>query len=131
MAGPSVTKLIRRLPESSNGWSQLRCICHVGTIYVDQEGDNIADVRFCLARFGEDVNLVLARFWDEVRSSGFTVVPVFSHGLPPRLPLSTARSIAAALQVIDLEPGSALEARWKEVADRLHVSWPKRFQSAA
>ena len=130
MAGPSVTKLIRRLPESSNGWSQLRCICHVGTIYVDQEGDNIADVRFCLARFGEDVNLVLARFWDEVRSSGFTVVPVFSHGLPPRRALSTRRSIAAALETITLEPGSQMEMRWKEVACDLGVAWPRRLQAA-
>jgi hypothetical protein len=100
-------------------------------LYSAKEGDTVSGCRFALARFGEDVNRVLEQFWEEQPSGNFVVVPVFSHGLPPRLPLSTARSIAAALQVIDLEPGSALEARWKEVADRLHVSWPKRFQSAA
>jgi hypothetical protein len=100
-------------------------------LYSAKEGDTVSGCRFALARFGEDVNLVLEKFWEEQTSSNFVVVPVFAHGLPPRLPLSTARSIAAALQIVDLEPGSALEARWKEVADRLHVSWPKRFQSAA
>jgi hypothetical protein len=103
----------------------------VGTIYADKEGDNLADVRFCLCRYGEDVNLCLETFWQEQPSGGFTICPVFGHGLPPRLALTTARSLAAALQVIDLEPGSALEMQWREVADRLHVSWPKRFQSAA
>jgi hypothetical protein len=38
---------------------------NVGTIYVDREGDNLADVRFCLCRFGEDVNLCIEAFWNE------------------------------------------------------------------
>src|SRR6516225_4651752 len=98
----------------------------VGTIYVDREGDNIADVRFCLCRYGEDVNLCLETFWQEQPASGFTVCPVFGHGLPPRIPLTSQRSLAAALEVIDLERGSALEQQWKEVADRLQVRWPTR-----
>jgi hypothetical protein len=100
-------------------------------LYSAKEGDTVSGCRFALGRFGEDVNLVLEQFWAEQPAGNFVVVPVFAHGLPPRFPLSTARSIAAALQVIDLEPGSALEARWREVADRLNVSWPKRFQTAA
>jgi hypothetical protein len=46
----------------------------INTLYCDKEGDAVADVRFCLARHGEDASLVLARFWDEQPSSGFTVV---------------------------------------------------------
>jgi hypothetical protein len=102
----------------------------VGTIYADKEGDNIADVRFALARFGEDVELVLARFWDEVPSSNFTVCPVFSHGLPPRRALSTKRSVLAALETITPEPGSQMELRWKELARDLGVVWPKHLQAA-
>jgi hypothetical protein len=83
----------------------------VGTIYADKEGDNLADVRFCLCRYGEDVNLCLETFWAEVPSSNFTVVPVFAHGLPPRRALSTKRSILAALETIMPEPGSAVEQR--------------------
>jgi len=102
----------------------------VGTIYVDREGDNLADVRFCLCRFGEDVNLCLETFWQEQPSGNYTVCPVFSHGLPPRLPLSTARSISSALSTISLEHGSALEKQWAEIASRLGVDW-KQFQKAA
>ena len=102
----------------------------VGTVYLDREGDYLADVRFCLARHGEDASLVVERFWDEQPSSGFTVVPLFAHGLPPRRPLSTAKSIAAALESVTLEPGSKLEQQWKEVADGLGVPWPKLEQAA-
>jgi hypothetical protein len=103
---------------------------NVGTIYLDREGDYLADVRFCLARHGEDASLVIERFWDEQPSSGFTVVPLFAHGLPPRRALSTAQSIAAALESVTLEPGSRLEQQWKEVADGLGVPWPKLEQAA-
>jgi hypothetical protein len=104
---------------------------NVGTIYVDREGDNLADVRFCLCRFGEDVNLCIEAFWSEQPSSNYTICPVFAHGLPPRLPLTTQRSLSAALEVIDLERGSALTKQWKEVCDRMKVRWPTRFQTAA
>ena len=70
---------------------------NVGTIYLDREGDYLADVRFCLARHGEDASAVISRFWEEQPSSGFTVVPLFAHGLPPRRQLSTRQSIEAAL----------------------------------
>jgi len=103
----------------------------VGTIYCDKEGDNLADVRFCLCRFGEAIELCLDTFWQEQPSGNFTVCPIFSHGLPPRLALSTAQSVSAALQVVDLEPGSALEKQWREVANHLGVAWPKRFSEAA
>ena len=102
----------------------------VGTIYCDREGDNLSDVRFALARFGEDVDLVLARFWEEVLSSNFTVCPVFAHGLPPRRALTSKRSILAALETLAPEPGSALEKQWKEVAKQLGVAWPKALQDA-
>ena len=100
-------------------------------LYSAKEGDTVQGCRFCLARFGEDVGRVLEKFWDEQPSGDFVVVPVFAHGLPPRLPLSTPRSIAAALQVISLEPGSALEKRWREVADHLGVAWPRHLQQTA
>ena len=99
----------------------------VGT---DREGDYLADVRFCLARHGEDASLVVERFWDEQPSSGFTVVPLFAHGLPPRRALSTRASIEAALASVSLEPGSALEMQWKEVADGLGVPWPTLEEAA-
>jgi hypothetical protein len=104
---------------------------NVGTIYLDREGDYLADVRFCLARHGEDAGLVISKFWEEQPTSGFTVVPLFAHGLPPRRPLSTRASIEAALASVSLEPGSALEMQWKEVADGLGVPWPKRLEQAA
>jgi hypothetical protein len=104
---------------------------NVGTVYLDREGDYLADVRFCLARHGEDAGLVLARFWDEQPSSGFTVVPLFAHGLPPRRALSTRASIEAALASVSLEPGSMLEKQWREVADGLGVSWPLQQEEAA
>jgi hypothetical protein len=100
-------------------------------LYSSREGDTVPGCRFALCRYGEDPALCLNQFWDEQASADFQVVLLWSHGLPPRLPLTTARSLSAALQVISLEPGSALEMQWKEVADRLNVSWPKRFQTAA
>jgi hypothetical protein len=96
----------------------------INTLYCDKEGDAVADVRFCLARHGEDPSLVLEKFWDEQPSSGFTVVPLFSYGLPPRRALSTAQSIEAALASVTLEPGSMLEKQWREVADGLGAQWP-------
>jgi hypothetical protein len=109
-------------------FSQARSI---NTLYCDKEGDNLSDVRLCLARFGEDVELVLAKFWEEVPSSNFTVVPIFSHGLPPRRALSTPRSILAALETITPEPGSAMEQRWKELCRDLGVAYPKHLQQVA
>jgi len=43
---------------------------NVGTIYLDREGDYLADVRFCLARHGEDASAVISRFWEEQPSPG-------------------------------------------------------------
>src|SRR5262245_59733290 len=100
-------------------------------LYSAKDGDTVQGCRFALARYGEDAGLVLEQFWNEQPGGNFVVVPVFAHGLPPWLPLSTARSIAAALQVVSLEPGSALAMRWREVADHLGVAWPERFQNAA
>jgi hypothetical protein len=102
----------------------------IGTVYLDREGDYLADVRFALARHGEDAGLVVERFWQEQPSSGYTIVPIFSYGLPPRRPLSTAQSIAAALESVTLEPGSKLEQQWKEVADGLGVPWPTLEEAA-
>ena len=100
-------------------------------LYAAKEGDAVQSCRFALARFGEDAEKVLEQFWDEQPGGNFQVVPVFAHGLPPRFPLCTARSIAAALQVVSFEPGSALEKQWREIAERLGVAWPQRFQTAA
>jgi hypothetical protein len=102
----------------------------INTLYCGKEGDALADVRFCLARHGEDASLVIEQFWDEQPSSGFTVVPLFAHGLPPRRALSTRQSIEAALASVSLEPGSALEMQWIEVATGLGVPWPKLEEAA-
>jgi hypothetical protein len=109
-------------------FSQARSI---NTLYCDKEGDSLSDVRLCLARFGEDVELVLGRFWDEVPSASFTVVPIFSHGLPPRRALSTKRSILDALETLPPESGSEMEKRWKELCRDLGVAYPKHLQQVA
>jgi hypothetical protein len=100
----------------------------IGTVYLDREGDYLADVRFALARHGEDASLVVERFWQEQPSSGYTIVPLFAHGLPPRRALSTRQSIEAALASVSLEPGSMLEKQWREVADGLGAQWPTPLQ---
>ena len=100
----------------------------VGTVYLDREGDYLADVRFALARHGEDAALVVERFWEEQPSSGFTVVPLFAHGLPPRRALSTRKSIEAALASVSLEPGSMSEKQWREVADAVGARWATPLQ---
>ena len=102
----------------------------INTLYCSKEGDALEDVRFCLARHGEDATLVIEQFWAEQPAHGFVVAPIFAHGLPPRRALSTRASIEAALASVSLEPGSALEMQWKEVADGLGVPWPTLEEAA-
>ena len=97
------------------------------SIHVDGEGPYVPAVRFCLARFGEDADRVLKVFWQEVGAGDFEVVPLFSHGAAPRLELCTQRSLAAALQIVTLEPSSYSEKQWKQVAQALDVQWPARL----
>jgi hypothetical protein len=58
-------------------------------------GDN---VRFCLARHGEDAAKVVDAFWKEYSRNNpdprpdFVIVPVFAYGLPPREELCTKTS---------------------------------------
>jgi hypothetical protein len=77
------------------------------------------------------VNLCLETFWEEQPSANFTVVPIFSHGLPPRRALSTRQSILSALETIMPEPGSQMEQRWKELCRELGVAYPKPLQQVA
>ena len=102
----------------------------INTLYCSKEGYALEDLRFCLARHGEDATLVIEQFWAEQPAHGFVVAPIFAHGLPPRRALSTRASIEAALASVSLEPGSALEMQWKEVADGLGVPWPTLEEAA-
>ncbi len=99
-----------------------------GGFSIHVEEDEFAGVRFCLARFGEDPDKVLDAFWRENNSSDFEIVPVFAYGSPPRPELCTARSLAAALQSVTLEPGSRTEQQWRQAAEALNVAWPKRLE---
>jgi hypothetical protein len=104
----------------------------IGTIYVDRaDGDNMANPRLLMARVGEDAERVVQAFWKEWPSRDFVIAPIFFHGLPPRRHLCTARSLSAALQTIQLKPGSVMEQRWKELAEQFNVAWPKRLQAQA
>jgi hypothetical protein len=98
------------------------------TIYTDAENDSLNSARFLLGRFGEDPELLVARFWREWGDGDYQIVPLFSYGLPHRRQLCTQRSLSLALQSVQLEPDSALGMQWKEVADALNVAWPKRLQ---
>ena len=97
------------------------------SIHVDAEGSTVPAVRFCLARFGEDADRVLAAFWREVGAGDFELVPLFAYGSAPRAELCTARSLAAALQTASIEPGSRTEQQWKAVCEHHNVAWPKRL----
>jgi hypothetical protein len=71
------------------------------SIYCDGSGDgSVPNVRFCLARVGEDPDLVIKVFHEEHAQADFLVIPLFAHGLPPRRGLTTKRSLAAALQSV-------------------------------
>jgi hypothetical protein len=100
------------------------------TLYVDTDGDHLTDVRFILGMIGEDSELLVQKFWKEEGEGDFLVIPVFAYGRPPRSHLCTKRSLAAALQSVQLEPGSTVEQRWKILADDLGVAWPVRLRAA-
>jgi hypothetical protein len=97
------------------------------SIYLGPDANNVPSVRFCLARFGEDPDLVLKTFWKEVGAGDFEIVPLYSHGAAPRLELCSQRSLAAALQTVTPEPSSYAEMQWKQVAQALDVQWPARL----
>jgi hypothetical protein len=95
-----------------------------GGFSVHVEEDGFTGVRFCLARFGEDPDKVLAQFWRENSGGGdFELVP-----LAPRLELCSQRSLASALQSVTIAPGSRTEQQWQAVANQLGVAWPTRLQ---
>lgn len=97
----------------------------ISTIYSeDVEGIN---PRFVLAHFGEDQQLVVQQCLQEV-SQDFLPIPVFAYGPTPRRELTSQRSLAAALQVIDLTVDSIPWMQWRSLAEELNVSWPKRLQ---
>ena len=99
-----------------------------GGFSVHVEEDGFTGVRFCLARFGEDPDKVLAQFWRENSGGGdFELVPLFSYGAAPRLELCSQRSLASALQSVTIAPGSRTEQQWQAVANQLGVAWPTRI----
>jgi hypothetical protein len=46
------------------------------TIYTDAENDALSSARFLLGRFGEDPELLVARFWKEWGDGEYSVVPL-------------------------------------------------------
>jgi hypothetical protein len=92
------------------------------SMHVDGDGDAITNVRFALARFGEDPARVLKAFWEETQSGNFEVVILYAHGSPPRRQLCTQQSLASALQSVTLERDSIVEKQWKELAEHLDVA---------
>jgi hypothetical protein len=101
------------------------------TLYTGSEKDHMAQVRFCLARFGEDPDKVLKAFWTEHKTGDFAVVPLFAYGLPPRRELCTPKSLSSALAQVDLQPGGLPWMKWKALADQLNVTWPVRLREKA
>jgi hypothetical protein len=99
------------------------------TTYLDATDGNMTDIRLVIARFGEDPEKVLRQFWKE-HDGTFAVVPLFAYGNAPRKELCTARSLAAAVQSVDLETGSAAEQQWKTACEHHCVAWPKRLQQS-
>jgi len=100
------------------------------SLYVDNEDGALTDCRCILLRHGEDADLAIEMFWKEHDSGRFAVIPLFSHGNPPRRELCSQKSLAAALVTATIEPGSTVEQSWREVCEALHVAWPKRLQAA-
>jgi hypothetical protein len=101
------------------------------TYYTDVENDALGSARFLLGRFGEDPELLVARFWREWRDGDYQIVPLMSYGLPPRRDLCTKKRLASALQSVRIEPGSVAEQRWRILADDLDVAWPTRLRGSA
>ena len=98
--------------------------------YTDASDGQLTDVRIILCRFGEDPQKAIDQFWKENHGS-FAVIPLFAYGNPPRKELCSRTSLAAALQTVTFDTGSATERQWKEAAEALHVAWPKRLTPRA
>ena len=82
--------------------------------------------RFIVGFHGEDVSLLLKQFWRE-ESGEYQVIPVFSYGGAPRAQFCTQRSLAAALQSADIEPGSRTEQQWKSACERHDVAGRQEY----
>jgi hypothetical protein len=100
------------------------------TLYVDSHDGTLTDCRFVMARFGEDPDKIVATFWREHGDANFSIVPLFAYGSAPRAELCSQRSLAAAMQSVEIEPGDFIEQQWKAVCAAHNVAWPKRLQAA-
>jgi hypothetical protein len=100
------------------------------TLYVDSHDGTLTDCRFVMARFGEDPDKVVATFWREHGDANFSIVPLFAYGSAPRAALCTQRSLAAAMQSVEIEPSGVVEQQWRAACEALNVAWPKRLQAA-
>lgn len=96
----------------------------VSTMYTPDVED--INPRFVLAIFGEDAALVVQQCSKETPGD-FLPVPVFAYNAVPRRGLVSQKSLAAALQVVDLEVDSVPWKRWRELAEELDVAWPRRL----
>jgi hypothetical protein len=100
-----------------------------GGLVLHTEDVDDARVHCVLCRHGEDPAKAIGQFWAEYEGvADFTIVPLFSFGGIPRAALCTPQSLASALQSVTLEPNSIVEKRWKELAEKLNVAWPRRLQ---
>jgi hypothetical protein len=79
-----------------------------GVVLQADQKDLMRDVRFCLARYGEDLQKVLAAF--ETEHGRLACVPLFCHGLAPRKELCTPESLTAAY--LTVAPPEHLEEAW-------------------
>jgi hypothetical protein len=99
------------------------------TLYTNSE---VPNVRFCLAHYGEDTAKVIEHFWKERPAAGnFVVVPVFAHGLPPRMGFCTKESLEAALHPLPFDPNDSIGVQWMQMLRHFGISinalapWPK------
>jgi hypothetical protein len=100
------------------------------SLYVSSTGDgSIPHVRFCLAHHGEDPDRVIEVFFQEHKQADFLLVPLFAHGMAPRIELSTPRSLLAGLATVHLEPNGAIAKQWRVACEYHGVNWPKRLQA--
>ena len=100
------------------------------TTYVDDNDGALIDSRFVVYRHGEDPGTVVRQFWVEHGGEGpFDIIPVCSFGNAPRRELCTQKSLVAALQTAEIDPGSVTEMHWRAVVEHHKVHWPKRLQN--
>jgi hypothetical protein len=99
------------------------------TVYVGSDGNSTTECRRMLIYHGEDVAKCVKQFWNE-HNGDFVIIPETGYGIAPRKELCSQKSLVAALQTAEIEPGGYVEKQWKDVCEFYRVAWPKRLQAA-